>query len=361
MKGTQEQVLVSEGEMRRQPVAVLGATGVVGQRFVQLLTNHPWFELATLAASEQSAGRRYGEVVHWILPGSVPAAVAQMEVVPASPEYVPERLVFSALDAAPATTLEAAFRAAGRVVVSNTKSHRWDPDVPLIIPEINAEHLALAERQMAHYGGAIVTNPNCTTIGLCLALEPLRRAFGVKQVVVTTLQALSGAGYPGVSSLEALDNVLTEIEGEEDKVESEPRKVLGRLAHDGVELAELAISAQCNRVPVRDGHLLSLAVELKEKASQEQVREALAAYQSPLTGLRLPSAPERPVHLVERFARPQPALDRDVEGGMAVTVGRLRPCPVLDLRYVALVHNTIRGAAGGTVLIAELMRARGLV
>lgn len=347
--------------MQRQPVAILGATGVVGQRFVRRLINHPWFELTTLAASEQSAGRPYGEVVRWLLPGPVPTSVAQIKVVPALPHYVPEKLVFSALDATVATTVEAAFRAARRLVVSNAKSHRWDPDVPLIIPEVNAEHLALVEWQEAHYGGAIVTNPNCTTIGLCLALEPLRQAFGLKRVVVTTLQALSGAGHPGVPSLEALDNVLTEIEGEEDKVQSEPRKVFGRLAQGGVELAELAISAQCNRVAVRDGHLLSLAVKLKEKASIEEVREVFAAYQSPLAQLGLPSAPERPVHLSQAFARPQPALDRDAAGGMAVTVGRVRPCPVLDLRCVALVHNTIRGAAGGTVLIAELMKARGLV
>jgi len=347
--------------MERQPVAILGATGIVGQRFVQLLAVHPWFEVTTVAASAQSVGQRYGEAVHWLLPGPVPAAVAEMQVVPAAPEHVPEKLVFSALDAAAAAEVELRFRAAGRVVVSNAKSHRWDPEVPLHIPEVNADHLLLVERQKARYRGALVTNPNCTTIGLCLALEPLRRRFGLPRVAVTTLQALSGAGYPGVSSLQALDNVLPEIEGEEEKVEHEPRKIFGHLAPGGVELAEVAISAQCNRVAVRDGHLLSVSVELAEKASMHEVREAFVTYRSPLAELDLPSAPQRPVTLCEAFARPQPALDRDAGGGMAVTVGRLRPCPVLDFRFVALVHNTIRGAAGGTILIAELMLARGMV
>ncbi|MBC7188409.1 MAG: aspartate-semialdehyde dehydrogenase [Calditrichaeota bacterium] len=336
-------------------VGILGATGAVGQRLVQILADHPWFEVTSVAASERSAGRRYGEAVRWLLPGPIPASVARLQVVPAVPERVPEEVVFSALDANVATEAELAFRAAGRTVISNASSHRLHPEVPLVIPEINADHLALAERQRQKYGGAIVTNPNCTTIGLCLALEPLRRRFSLRRVLVTTLQALSGAGYPGVPSLEAVDNVLPEIAGEEQKVETEPRKIFGRLTGEGVELADVAISAQCNRVPVREGHLLSVSVELGAKGTLEEVKQAFLDYRSPLSGLRLPSAPERPVLLAEAPCRPQPLLDRDVASGMVVTVGRVRPCPVLDYRFVALVHNTLRGAAGGTVLIGEVV------
>ncbi|MCR4440358.1 MAG: aspartate-semialdehyde dehydrogenase [bacterium] len=336
-------------------VAILGATGAVGQRLVQILAEHPWFAVTTVAASERSAGRPYAEAVHWLLPGPIPASLARLRVVPAVPEWVPEELVFSALDASVATEAELAFRAAGRTVISNASSHRWDPQVPLVVPEINVGHLVLAQRQREKYGGTIVANPNCTTLGLCLALEPLRLRFGLKRVLVTTLQALSGAGYPGVPSLEAVDNVLPEIAGEEQKVETEPRKIFGRLNGDGVELAEVTISAQCNRVPVREGHLLSVSVELGAKATLEEVKQAFLDYRSPLSGLGFPSAPERPVLLTEASRRPQPLLDRDAAGGMAVTVGRVRPCPVLDYRFVALVHNTLRGAAGGTVLVGEVM------
>ncbi|MDZ7372921.1 MAG: aspartate-semialdehyde dehydrogenase [candidate division KSB1 bacterium] len=343
------------------PVAVLGATGAVGQRFVQLLATHPWFSVAAVTGSERSAGKRYGEAVRWLLPGPPPEAIAKLTVLPTTPEVVEPSLAFSALDAAAAEEVEAAFRAAGKTVVSNAKSHRWDPDVPLVVPEINGDHLALVQTQRPRYGGAIVTNPNCTTIGLCLALEPLRLRFGLRRVLVTSLQALSGAGYPGVASLDILDNVLPEIAGEEEKVENEPRKIFGRLTDGTVEPSSLSISAQCNRVASRDGHLLSVSVELGSRATLEDVRRAYMEYTSPLADLALPSAPARPVLFTEEFARPQPLLDRDAAGGMAVTVGRLKRCAVLEYRFVALVHNTIRGAAGGTILIAELMRARGLV
>ncbi len=342
----------------RIPVAVLGATGVVGQRMVQLLAAHPWFALTEVAASEQSAGRRYTDAARWHLPEACPPQVGQLEVMPCRPEEVKAPLVFSAVDAEAAREIEPAFRGAGRVVVSNARSHRWDPEVPLVIPEINAVHLELAARQLARYGGALVTNPNCTTIGLCLALEPLRLRFGLRRVMVTTMQALSGAGYPGVPALSIVDNVLPEIEGEEEKVESEPRKIFGRLSPAGIEPAELAISAQCNRVATRDGHLLSLSVELARKAALEEVRQAFLDYVSPLAGKGLPSAPARPVVFTGEPARPQPLLDRDAAGGMAVTVGRLRECPVLDFRFVALVHNTLRGAAGGTVLLGEVVAER---
>ncbi|MDZ7296255.1 MAG: aspartate-semialdehyde dehydrogenase [candidate division KSB1 bacterium] len=343
---------------RRIQVAVLGATGLVGQRMVQLLAGHPWFELAEVAASEQSAGKRYAEAARWFLAGGCPENAGDKEVLPCRPDSVKAPVVFSALDAEAASEIESAFRRAGRVVISNARSHRWDPEVPLVIPEINASHLELAERQKRTYGGAIVTNPNCTTIGLCLALEPLRLRFGLRRVMVTTMQALSGAGYPGVPALDIMDNVLPEIAGEETKVEQEPRKIFGRLTATGVELADLAISAQCNRVATREGHLLSVSVELERKADLQEVQQAFITYISPLAGLGLPSAPARPVVFTTEPCRPQPLRDREAAGGMAVTVGRLRECPVLDYRFVALVHNTVRGAAGGTALVGELLAAR---
>ena len=345
----------------RRKVAVLGATGAVGQRFVQLLAKHPWFELTEVAASDRSAGRLYGEATRWLLPGGVPDEVAGRMVLPAEPSAVRSGLVFSALGSDVAGETEEAFRAAGRTVVSNAANFRTHEDVPLVIPEVNPEHLALVPSQRARHGGAIVTNPNCSTIGLCLALDPLKRAFGLKRVQVTTLQALSGAGYPGVSSMDILGNVLPEIAGEEAKLGREPAKIFGTLAKARVQPAELVVSAQCNRVAVRDGHLLSISVELCRPVGVEEAAEVFLAYRSPLPGLNLPSAPERPVLLNREFARPQPVLDGDACTGMAVTVGRLAPCSVLGLRFVALVHNTIRGAAGNTILIAELMAERGLL
>lgn len=344
----------------KRKVAVLGATGAVGQRFVQILSDHPWFEITALAASERSRGKSYGEAVRWLLPGGVPPAVARAKLLPPEPSKVQADVVFSALDASAADTLEPLFREAGFLVVSNARSFRADPEVPLVVPEINPEHLVLVTRQRKRHGGAIATNPNCSTIGLCLSLEPLRKTFGLKRVLVTTMQALSGAGYPGIPSMDIVDNVLTEISGEEEKIESEPHKIFGAGAQERGRRAELAVSAQCNRVAVRDGHTLSVSVELERPAGLGEIRRAFEEYESPLSPLNLPTAPERPVILTGDFARPQPLLDRDSGGGMAVTVGRLRDCPVLGVRYAALVHNTIRGAAGNTILIAELMVARGL-
>jgi len=345
----------------RMKVAVLGATGAVGQRFVQLLANHPWFELAEVAASDRSAGKPYGEATRWLLSGGAPREVAGRMVLPAEPSAVRSGLVFSALGSDVAGETEEAFRAAGRTVVSNAANFRTHEEVPLVIPEVNPEHLALVPPQRGRYGGAIVTNPNCSTIGLCLALDPLRRAFGLKRVQVTTLQALSGAGYPGVSSMDILGNVLPEIAGEEEKLGREPAKIFGTLANASVEPAKLVVSAQCNRVAVRDGHLLSISVELSRPVGVAEAAEVFLAFRSPLLDLGLPSAPEKPVSLNREFARPQPVLDGDAGGGMTVTVGRLAPCPVLGLRFVALAHNTIRGAAGNTILIAELMAERGLL
>ncbi len=348
---------------RQARVAVLGATGAVGQRLVQMLAVHPWFELVAVMASQRSQGRSYGDATHWLLPGGIPSEVAAMTVLPPQPQQVAVDLVFSALDPAVADNVEPAFRDAGVVVVSNTRSFRDDPEVPLVIPEINPDHLALVSAQRRRHGGAIVTNPNCSTIGLALAIEPLRQAFGIRQVLVTTLQAVSGAGYPGTPSLDVMDNILPLIPGEEAKLRSEPNKIFGHLAKNAgtITQASLTVSAQCNRVAVREGHLLSISLELERKAGLEEARAALAGYRSPLADSGLPTAPARPVVVSDGAGRPQPVLDRDRAGGMAVTVGRLQSCPVLDLRYVALVHNTIRGAAGGTILIAELLVAQGLV
>ncbi len=346
---------------RRLKVGILGATGSVGQRFVQLLSGHPWFEPAALAASPKSEGKPYGETVRWLLPGGPPEGVRDMPVLPPDPDRIQADVVFSALDAASARDLEPAFRSAGRTVISNASAFRMDPLVPLVIPEVNPDHLALVADQRKRYGGAIVANPNCATIGLCLSLGPLRAAFGLRRVLVTTLQALSGAGHPGVPSLDALDNVVPEIAGEEEKLRTEPAKIFGALEGGGVRPAGMTVGAQCNRVPVRDGHLLSVSVEVARPAGVAGAARAFREFVSPLAGLGMPSAPDRPVVLEDGFARPQPLLDRNRSGGMAVTVGRLAPCPVLGLRYAALVHNTVRGAAGGTILLAELMKVRGML
>lgn len=343
----------------RIPVAVLGATGSVGQRFVRLLADHPWFELAAVTASDRSVGRRYAEAVTWVQEGEIPPAVAELEVLPTEPGSG-WPLVFSALDSAPAGPLETAFAEAGHVVVSNASSHRMDADVPLVVPEVNPDHLEMVRRQ--RFGrGAIVTNPNCSTIGLVLVLKPLLDAFGLERVHVATLQALSGAGLPGVPGMQAVDNVIPFIRGEEEKVEAEPRKILGRLAPEGVVPAEVVISAQCTRVPVLDGHTACLSVGLGRRATPAEVGEVLEGFEGEPQRLGLPSAPKPAIVVLGREDGPQPRLHRDAGAGMAVTVGRVRPCPILDLRMVVLSHNTVRGAAGGSVLVGELAVARGLV
>jgi len=343
----------------RIPVAVLGATGSVGQRFVSLLAAHPWFELVAMTASDRSAGKRYGDVVEWVLETPLPSAAARMVVQQTEP-VLGLPLVFSALDAAVAGEAETAFAAAGAVVVSNARSHRMDRDVPLVVPEVNPDHVELARRQ-TFSRGAILTNPNCSTIGLVLALKPLADAFGLRRVAVTTLQALSGAGLPGVPSMRAVDNVVPFIGGEEDKLEREPLKILGRLGPDGVEPAAIAISAQCTRVAVLDGHTECVSVETVEPVDPAAATAAWRAWASEPQRLGLPSAPRPVVVVTEAADRPQPRLDRSAGGGMAVTVGRVRPCPVLGLKFVTLSHNTVRGAAGGSILLAELAVARGVV
>jgi aspartate-semialdehyde dehydrogenase len=346
---------------RRIGVAVLGATGTVGQRFLQLLENHPWFEVTEVMASDQSAGKRYGEAVvsRWKLPTPIPAAASALRV-KGPKERLTSRLLFSALDASVAGDLEDHYARAGHLVSSNARNHRMDPLVPLVIPEINRDHFDLLDRQSYGKGG-IVTNPNCSTIVLAMALAPIHRRFGVESVIVTTFQAASGAGYPGVPSLDLLGNVIPFIPGgEEPKIEAETKKILGRLGAKGVAPAGFGISAQCHRVPVIDGHLAAVSVKLRQKTTRKRLLEAIEAFR-PLAGLGLPTAPAAPLEMRPEEDRPQPRLDVDREGGMGVTMGRLRPCPVLDWKFDVLGHNTIRGAAGAAILNAEVLAQAGRI
>lgn len=343
----------------KQPVAVLGATGSVGQRLVALLERHPWFELVSVMASPRSVGKTYAEATRWAQSSPLPAAAGALVVGACQPDDPPP-LVFSALDSDVATDVERAFAAAGCLVVTNAAPHRMHPDVPLLIPEVNPEHLALTARQ-DFGGGLLLANPNCSTIGLVLSLAPLQRAFGVRALHVVTLQALSGAGLPGLPALTALDNVLPFIPHEEEKLGSESGKLLGRLTADGVQHLPLVVSAQCNRVPVSDGHTLCVSVELERPASREQVLDAWERFAAPDDVAALPSAPARPLQYLPAEDAPQPRLHRDLGRGMSVALGRLRACPLLHWRYVALSHNTLRGAAGGALLVAELAVARGLL
>jgi aspartate-semialdehyde dehydrogenase len=341
-------------------IGILGATGMVGQRFVQLLAAHPWFEITALAASERSVGRPYGEACHWVVSEEVPAPVRDIVVQECKPD-LPCRLVFSALPAEVAGPVEEGFAAAGYAVSSNARSHRLDPDVPLLIPEVNPDHLALIEIQRRRRGwkGFIVTSPNCSVTQLVLALTPLWERFRIEAVNITTMQALSGAGYPGVPSLDILDNVIPYIPGEEEKLEGEPLKLLGQLEGEVIKEAGLAISAQCHRVPTRDGHLEAVSVKLGRRASHGEVVEALRSFRGLPQELRLPSAPTYPLVVREEADRPQPRLDRDEGDGMSVVVGRVRECPVFDYKFLVLGHNTARGAAGGSILNAELLAAQG--
>jgi aspartate-semialdehyde dehydrogenase len=344
-------------------VAILGATGMVGQRFVQLLQDHPWFEISALAASERSIGKPYAEAVRWKLDTPIPPRVRDLPVLEPKPD-LDAQIVFSGLDASVAGPIEEHFAQAGYVVISNSKNHRMDEDVPLVVPEINPEHLALIERQQARRGyrkGFIVTNPNCSATTLCLALAPLEQAFGIVSVVVTTLQAVSGAGYPGVPSLDIMGNVIPYIGEEEEKIERETRKIFGRLRDHAIELHPMKVSATATRVPVLDGHTESVSVQLRAPATLEEITDALRNYRSLPQQLRLPSAPEHPIVLQEEPDRPQPRLDVYREKGMATVVGRVRPCSILDWKFVILGHNTLRGAAGAAILNAELLKAQGFL
>ena len=346
----------------KTPVAVLGATGAVGQKFVRLLADHPWFELVAVAASSNSAGRSYRDAVRWRESGELPASVGQLPVRNCAPP-LPGAVVFSALDAEVAGPIEQAFAKAGATVVTNTRTHRMEPDVPLLIPEVNQEHVALVDcqRETRGWSGAILANPNCSTAALALALAPLHRAFGIEQLFVSTMQAVSGAGYPGVPSLDIVGNVIPYIGGEEEKIERESRKILGRFASGTVEPAPITLSVHSNRVAVVDGHLLTVSVGFRERVSPAAAAAALREFRAPAPVAALPSSPNPPVEVDERTDRPQPRLDLNRGGGMAVTVGRIRACPILDLRLVVLGHNTVRGAAGQGVQIAELLLASGRV
>ncbi len=339
-------------------VGILGATGAVGQKFVELLDGHPDFEIAALAASERSAGRPYREAASWIGAREMPAAVADREVVLAEPDALAGcDFVFSGLDADAAEALEHRFAEAGIPVISNARTHRMEHDVPLLIPEVNPDHTALIDRQTTP--GWIVTNPNCSAVGLVMALRPLVDAFGVEAVHVVTMQALSGAGYPGVSSLDILGNVVPFLPGEEEKLVAEPRKLLGTLEDGAIRPAEITVSAQCTRVPVIDGHLECVSVRLGTRASPAEVAEALASFRAPASVRGLPTAPAQPIRVFEDERFPQPRRHAEAEGGMQVSVGRVRACAVLDVKLVVLSHNTVRGAAGGAILNAELLHAQG--
>jgi aspartate-semialdehyde dehydrogenase len=343
---------------------------MVGQRFIQLLNNHPWFEVAWVAASERSTGKTYGEACRWKLDTPLPPQIAALTVRPNVPEGTPAgelpKIIFAALDAEIARELEPKFAAAGCAVVSNSSAFRMAEDVPLVVPEVNADHLALIEQQSwrkegaasGQPGGYIVTNPNCCAIGLVLALKPLEERFGIESLFVSTMQAVSGAGYPGVASLDILGNVIPYIKNEEEKLQEEVGKLLGRLGGGGVELLDAKLSAHCNRVAVEDGHMECVSIKLKKKASREEVLAAWAEF-APLAGQKLPTAPEQPVEYDVNPDRPQPRLDRMRGHGMASTVGRLRECSLLDWKFVVLSHNTIRGAAGAAVLNAEVLARLG--
>jgi aspartate-semialdehyde dehydrogenase len=342
-------------------VGVLGATGMVGQQFIALLAKHPWFKVTWLGASHRSEGKAYRDAAAWRLPVPAPDDVSKLVVEQAAPGNAP-KLVFSGLDAAVAGEIESAFAGAGHVVISNARNYRMDPTVPLMIPEVNADHLKLLDTQASVRGwkGRIVTNPNCSTIVLAMALAPLRQ-FGLKTVMITTLQAISGAGYPGVASWDILGNVVPFIDGEEEKIQTETQKILGNLSDASVHPHPVVVSASTTRVPVHDGHTESIAVKFDQKPTAEAVIDAFNGFRGRPQELKLPSAPAQPVVYLAERNRPQPALDVNRDGGMTVTVGRLRPCPVLDYKFIALGHNTIRGAAGAAILNAELMQQEGIL
>jgi aspartate-semialdehyde dehydrogenase len=348
---------------RRIRVGVLGATGLVGQELLRRLDGHPWFAAARLGASERSAGRRYAEAVRWGLSGDPPASLAELPVVRCEPDAFGDcRIVLSALGASVAREIEPQFVGAGLAVVSNSSAFRQQQDVPLVIPEVNAEHLELIERRArpAH-SGFLVANPNCSATGLTLALAPLHRRFGVRRVVVTTLQAISGAGMRGPRAIELADNVVPHVAGEEPKIEQEVPRILGTLGAAGIEPAPVVVSAHCHRVSTLAGHLEALSVELEQRATSAEIEQTLSEFRGQVAGLGLPSAPQPPLVLRREADRPQPRLDRDAGDGMAVVIGRIRPCPVLGAKFALLSHNTVRGAAGGALLNAELLVARGLV
>src|SRR2546421_3121379 len=342
------------------PVGILGATGIVGQRFIQLLEDHPWFEVAWLAASDRSEGKPYAEAARWRLKTAIPPRVVGMRVSSATPDGAP-KVIFAALDSAIAAELEPRFAEAGHAVITNSSALRMVPNVPLVIPEVNPDHIKLIECQAwrRKSGGFVVTNSNCSAMGLVLALAPLHKLFEIETVMAVTMQAVSGAGYPGVASLDILGNVIPYIAKEEEKMEEETRKLLGSLNGAGVVLAPFKMSAQCNRVAVEDGHTESISVKFKKKAEAAEIVAAWEEFSGIPQEQKFPTAPEVPVRYVSASDRPQPRFDVEFGGGMTTTVGRLRSCPVLDWKFTLLSHNTIRGAAGAALLNAELLKSQG--
>ena len=346
-------------ESKRLRVGILGATGTVGQKFIVLLQNHPWFEITALAASKESAGRTYEEAVagRWKQEVDIPEAIRKMTVFDASKPNLKCDFVFSGLDASVAQEIERDFAKAGYPVISNTKNYRQEPDVPLLVPEVNAGHIAIIPTQQARrkWSGYIVTNPNCVVVPLVMALKPVMDKWGIGKVLVTSMQAISGAGYPGVASLDILDNVIPQIGGEEPKVELEPLKLLGELRKTGFKFANIKISAHCNRVPTKDGHFLTISFSTRKPAKLSEIKRAIRSFKAEPQKLKLPSAPAQPLFYHEDGFRPQTRLDRDRGNGMTVSVGRLREDPILGFKMVVLGHNTIRGAAGVAILNAELL------
>jgi aspartate-semialdehyde dehydrogenase len=347
----------------KKRVGILGATGTVGQRLIHMLREHPYFEVTALAASDRSEGRRFAEVCNWKLPFDMPETVKDIRVYPCKPPLDCD-VVIASLPSDIALEAEAAFAAAGFPVISNSSAFRMHEDVPLVVPEINPEHLALIETQKQQRGytsGYMLTNPNCTTIGLVMALAPLAQRFGLDAVMMTSMQAISGAGYPGVASIDIIDNVMPFISGEEEKCEVEPQKILGRFTGTRIEAAPFKVSAQCNRVPVQDGHLESVRVKLGRTATVEELIEAFTNFRGLPQELRLPTAPARPLIVRREKDRPQPRLDRDAENGMATVIGRISKDTIFDFKFTLISHNTIRGAAGAALLNAELLVAKGLL
>jgi aspartate-semialdehyde dehydrogenase len=347
--------------MKPIEVGILGGTGMVGQHFIRFLQGHPWFKLTWLGASDRSSGRKLSEATSWRLDGEMPAAAADLMVSDSKPGNAPQ-LLFSAMDASVATEIEQAFAKAGHVVVSNSRNHRMDPDVPLLVPEVNPGHLSLVKAQQKNRGwsGMIVTNPNCSTVVLAMALAPFAGS-GIERLITATLQAVSGAGYPGVASIDVLASVIPFIDGEEEKMQQETQKILGAVENGKAAPLEAKVSAHCHRVPVLDGHTVAVSIELQRKPTVAEAREAIQNFRGLPQERQLPSAPARPLVYMAQPDRPQPRRDASRENGMAVFVGRLRECPVLDLKFVACGHNAIRGAAGAAVLNAELMVSEGLV
>jgi aspartate-semialdehyde dehydrogenase len=341
------------------PVAVLGCTGSVGQKFIELLSNHPWFEIKELAASESSAGKKYNEAADWFLNSQMPENIKNIVVKKCEPD-LECKVVFSGLDASIAGEVETAFAQKGYQVISNSKNHRMDEDVPLLIPEINPDHIELIKKQK--FGdGFIVTNPNCSVIGLALALKPLVDNFGVESVNVVTMQAISGAGNPKKVSLDIEDNVIPFIGGEESKMESEPKKIFGRLNNGRIAFDTMNVSAQCNRVNVNDGHLEAVQIKMKNKTSINDIINSWNNFSSVPQQLKLPSAPEKPIHYFSEENYPQTKIHRSIDKGMGVSVGRLREDKFFDYKFIVLSHNTVRGAAGGAILCGELLKAKGYI